>query len=72
MDEPIPNNRTHLHFGSGQTETMLELLPGTHTLQLLMGEVDHIPHDPPVVSKRITVQVRAGRAPATMATAAPP
>lgn len=59
LDEPIPNDRQHLHFGLGQTETMLDLPPGRHTLQLLMGDADHVPHDPPVVSRRITVTVRA-------------
>jgi hypothetical protein len=58
LDEPIPNDKNHLHFGAGQTETILELPPGTHTLQLLMGDADHVPHDPPVMSKRITVNVR--------------
>ena len=62
LDQPIPNDRNHLHFGLGQTETMLELPPGTHTLQLVMGDADHVPHDPPVTSRRITIQVRAGRA----------
>ena len=61
LDQPIPNDRNHLHFGLGQTETMLELPPGTHTLQLLMGDANHVPHDPPVVSRRITIQVRASR-----------
>jgi len=54
----IPSDRNHLHFGAGETETMLDLPPGTHTLQLLMGDDKHIPHTPPVVSKRITVTVR--------------
>jgi hypothetical protein len=58
LDQPIPNDRNHLHFGLGQTETVIELSPGTHTLQLLMGDADHVPHDPPVMSKRITVYVR--------------
>ena len=58
MDEPIPNDRNHLHFGAGQTETVLDLPPGTYTLQLLMGDADHVPHNPPVVSKRITIHVR--------------
>ena len=55
--EPIPNNKTHLHFGGGQTETVLDLPPGRHTLQLLMGDAKHIPHVPPVASKRITIFV---------------
>jgi hypothetical protein len=58
MDEPIPNNRNHLHFGAGQTETVLELPPGRHTLQLIMGDKEHVPFDPPVVSKKITITVR--------------
>jgi uncharacterized protein DUF4399 len=61
FEQEIPNDRNHLHFGLGQTETMLELPPGTHTLQLLMGDENHVPHDPPVMSKRITITVRAGR-----------
>ena len=59
MDEAIPNDRHHLHFGRGQTETSIDLPPGTHTLQLLMGDANHIPHDPPVMSKRITIRVLA-------------
>lgn len=58
MDEPIPNDRNHLHFGLGQTETIVELAPGTHTLQLLMGDANHVPHDPPLMSRKITVIVR--------------
>jgi hypothetical protein len=58
FDEPIPNDRNHLHFGGGQTETIIELPPGTHTLQLIMGDKDHIPHNPPVYSKKITITVR--------------
>jgi hypothetical protein len=58
MDEPIPNDRNHLHFGGGQTETVVELPSGTHTLQLLMGDKDHLPHNPPVVSAKKTITVR--------------
>lgn len=58
MTEPIPNDRNHLHFGAGETEARVELPPGTHTLQLLLGDKDHVPHKPPVVSKKITVTVR--------------
>lgn len=60
LDQPIPNDHNHLHFGLGQTETVIELPPGKHTLQLLMGDENHVPHDPPVMSKRITIYVRAG------------
>ena len=58
LDEPIPNTKNHLHFGAGQTEAFIELTPGTYTLQLIMGDADHVPHNPPVVSKKITIQVR--------------
>jgi len=58
MTEPIPNDRNHLHFGAGETEARIELPPGTHTLQLLLGDKDHIPHKPPVVSKPITITVK--------------
>jgi hypothetical protein len=63
LGEPIPNDKNHLHFGLGQTETFIDLPPGTHTLQLLMGDADHIPHDPPVMSKKITIHVRASDTP---------
>ena len=56
--QEIPSDRNHLHFGAGQTETMIELPPGKHTLQLLMGDDRHIPHTPPVVSKKITITVK--------------
>jgi hypothetical protein len=58
LDEPIPNDKNHLHFGAGQTEARLELPPGRHTLQLLLGDAKHIPHDPPLYSKKITVNVQ--------------
>ena len=57
-DQEIPNDRNHLHFGAGETEAMVELPPGRHTLQLLMGDDMHVPHKPPVYSKRITVTAR--------------
>jgi hypothetical protein len=57
LDQPIPNDRNHLHFGLGQTETRLELPPGRHTLQLLLGDETHTPHQPPLYSRRITVTV---------------
>ena len=58
MTEPIPNDRNHLHFGAGETEARVELPPGQHTLQLLLGDMNHVPHKPPVMSKKITVTVR--------------
>jgi hypothetical protein len=58
MDKEIPSDRNHLHFGAGETETMIELPPGKHTLQLLMGDDKHVPHNPPVYSKKITIYVK--------------
>ena len=57
LNLPIPADKNHVHFGKGQTEVEIELSPGTHTLQLLLGDFRHIPHSPPIFSKRITVQV---------------
>ena len=58
MTESIPSDRNHLHFGAGETEARVELSPGKHTLQLLLGDQDHVPHDPPVYSKKISVIVK--------------
>jgi uncharacterized protein DUF4399 len=57
LNQPIPNDFNHLHFGAGQTEAEITLKPGEHTLQLLMGDKDHVPHTPPVMSQRIRVRV---------------
>lgn len=57
LDLPIINDDKHRHYGLGQTETTLELPPGAHTLQLLLGDFAHMPHSPPVASKRITITV---------------
>ena len=57
LDYNIPSDENHKHFGKGQTETTLELSPGTHTLQMVLGDKDHIPHNPPVASTRITITV---------------
>jgi hypothetical protein len=56
--EPIPQDKSHLHFGAGQTETQLDLPRGTHTLQLVLGDAKHYPFDPPLVTRTITVRVR--------------
>jgi hypothetical protein len=53
----IPNDDTHKHFGKGQTEVVLDLTPGTHTLQLVLGDHGHVPHTPPVMSEQITITV---------------
>ncbi len=57
MDAPLPATDHFRHFGGGQTEATLELPAGTHTLQLLVGDHNHIPHDPPIISERITITV---------------
>jgi Domain of unknown function (DUF4399) len=57
-DANIPSDEKHLHFGKGQTETMIELQPGAHTLQLVFGDKDHIPHNPPIISEMITITVK--------------
>ena len=73
LDKPIPNDENHLHFGGGQTETELSLPPGPHTLQLLLGDADHIPHTPPIYSDKIHVTVaESAPAPAPAAQASPP
>ena len=54
---PIPASKQHLHFGLGQTETTLDLIPGEYKLQLVLGDKYHIPHKPPLVSKSIKVKV---------------
>lgn len=56
-DKPIPADDQHVHFGGGQTETTVELEPGEHTLQLLLGDHLHRPHSEPVVSEKITITV---------------
>ena len=58
MDQPVPSNDNYRHFGGGQTEVILELSPGQHTLQLLLGDMLHIPHNPPVKSDKITITVK--------------
>jgi hypothetical protein len=56
--EAVPKDENHVHFGKGQTEATVELKPGKHTLQLLLADKNHIPHDPPVQSDVITITVK--------------
>ena len=60
LAEPVPSTNAVqiMHFGKGQTETMLDLAPGRHTLQLVFADHAHVPHDPPVISEKITVTVQ--------------
>ena len=55
---PIPSSKNHLHFGGGQTETSIELTPGEHELQLVLGDLYHVPHSPPITSKKIKILVK--------------
>lgn len=58
MTKPMPSDAQHKHFGGGQTETMVTLPKGEHTLQLMLGDRSHVPFSPPVMSKVITVTVQ--------------
>jgi hypothetical protein len=55
---PLPNDEQHRHFGGGQTEVELTLPPGRHTLQMVLGDHLHIPHDPPIASSVVTIEVQ--------------
>ena len=57
LEVGIPSDDNHLHFGGGQTQVTLDLPPGEHTLQLLLGDHNHVPHDPVVVSEQISITV---------------
>ena len=57
-NEPIPHDKKHLHFGGGETEMLLDLPPGKHTLQLVLGDGNHVSFDPPLLSKKITITVK--------------
>ena len=58
LSMPIPADENHMHFGNGQTSVVIELEKGMHTLQLLMGDYVHIPHNKPVYSEKITINVQ--------------
>ncbi len=57
IENGLPADENHVHFGGGQTEVTLDLPAGTHTLQLVLGDQFHVPHDPPVVTEVITITV---------------
>jgi hypothetical protein len=57
LNLPIPADKNYVHFGKGQTEVELQLTKGEHTLQLLLGDFRHIPHSPPIYSKKIQIVV---------------
>lgn len=58
LSQPLAATEKSVHFGKGQTETTVTLPPGKHTLQLVFGDFLHIPHDPAVISKKITITVK--------------
>ena len=58
LAKPLPATDQIRHFGGGQTETVLTLSPGEHTLQIILGNYVHIPHDKPVISEKITITVK--------------
>ncbi|MGI9401399.1 MAG: DUF4399 domain-containing protein [Rhizobiaceae bacterium] len=58
LEVSLPADENHIHFGGGQTETTIELSPGEHTLQLVLGDLNHVPHSPPIVTPQITVTVK--------------
>ena len=63
LDQPLPATDNVLHFGKGQTRTELTLPEGNHSLQLLLANFEHVPHDPPVMSEVITITVSADAPP---------
>ena len=58
LSQPLTTSEHVVHFGKGQTETEIKLAPGKHTLQLVLGDQMHVPHNPPVISKKITIEVK--------------
>ena len=58
LSKPIPSSKNHLHFGGGQTETSIDLPPGKHELQLVLGDMYHVPHSNPLISEKITILVK--------------
>ena len=57
LSKPIPSSSNHIHFGGGQTETLLDLMPGEYSMQLVLGDMTHTPHNPPIISKIINITV---------------
>ena len=58
LNQAMPNDAHLRHFGGGQTEAILDLSPGKHSLQLIFGDFNHVPHDPPLVSEKIEIEVK--------------
>jgi len=58
LEYGIPADENHIHFGGGQTQVTINLPPGQHTMQLVVGDLNHVPHDPPIMTEVITVTVQ--------------
>ncbi len=57
LTKPIPSSSNHIHFGGGQTESLVELSPGNYSMQLVLGDMTHTPHKPPIISNKINITV---------------
>jgi len=57
LSKPIPSSSSHMHFGGGQTESLIDLMPGDYSMQLVLGDMTHTPHNPPIISQRINITV---------------
>ena len=57
LSKPIPSSSNHIHFGGGQTESLVDLIPGDYSMQLVLGDMTHTPHNPPIISQRINITV---------------
>ena len=57
LSKPIPSSSSHIHFGGGQTESLIDLIPGDYSMQLVLGDMTHTPHNPPIISQRINITV---------------
>ena len=57
LSKPIPSSSNHIHFGGGQTESLVDLMPGDYSIQLVLGDMTHTPHNPPIFSQRINITV---------------
>lgn len=57
LSKPIPSSSSHIHFGGGQTESLVDLMPGDYSIQLVLADMTHTPHNPPIISQRINITV---------------
>ena len=57
LSKPIPSSSNHIHFGGGQTESLVDLMPGDDSMHLVLGDMTHTPHNPPIISQRINITV---------------